>query len=467
MSHSNTDLLNTPQEDPIITLTDIPAHRLAPILPVLCQGDAATLTDLVDARAQLMPVLDHNKHTESQLDGLLLSLEGAQLNNIRCQDSSIPSPDYIKTYVENANDQLTKIGEALIHQQRVLSRLDSCIQTKTPPTSSSSDIDSYTTTINDKDNEKSKDKNFFIKVPSTVDRFGKSGSRNAKEFLRTFYTQIEAFSLSHDRNDGNTIGRLLGQVIEDVHLKNDFARDFVTSMNAKHPAKLTVDELSTIFIKHCGKTSDNIETSKRLLSMAPKTKESFVDYGKRVAREMQRSGTSDHCPAITSYLEGTVPTAACSIQRLWYLMKHHYAATGTTMPKIPTESFNMWYQSTAFMEGNVEDYGALPHDHADVRTIGNKRIWSGTTPHQGFKRNRVDSTIVSTPIPNSTTPLVTNTTPTDKAQNCGKCGWDNHTTTQCKAPLCAPCGTHHFNKHCPKNKGKGPTSHTSIASSTP
>ncbi|KAF9965157.1 hypothetical protein BGZ65_000856, partial [Modicella reniformis] len=123
--------------------------------------------------------------------------------------------------------------------------------------------------ITDRDNEKSK-------VPSTVDRFGKSGSRNAKEFLRTFYTQIEAFSSSHDHNDGNTIGRLLGQVIEDVHLKNDFARDFVAAKNAKHPAKLTVDELSAIFTKH-GKTSDNIETSKRLLSMAHKAKESFVD----------------------------------------------------------------------------------------------------------------------------------------------------------------------------------------------
>ncbi|KAF9951181.1 hypothetical protein BGZ65_006118 [Modicella reniformis] len=85
-------------------------------------------------------------------------------------------------------------------------------------------------------------------------------SRNAMEFLNTFYTQVAAFSSPYDRNDGNHTGRLLGQVIEDVDLKNTFAVDFVVKVDAKHPDKLTKDELSTVFLKYCGKTSDLIET---------------------------------------------------------------------------------------------------------------------------------------------------------------------------------------------------------------
>jgi hypothetical protein len=468
MSYTDTDPTNTPLEDVLVTLTDLPVLKPSPTLPVLAQGGAAALSDLTEARAQLVPVLNHNKLAHSKIDGQLLLLEGTNPTNIRCLDSSTPPPERIKAYLDDANERLMLIEEALLYQKRVLSTLDTRIQQQTPYTCSSNDIDSYTNSIYNK----SKNESFFTKVPSTVDRFGTSGSRNAREFLRTFYTQIQAFSSSHDHNNGNTIGRLLGQVIEDTNLKNEFARDFVASMDAKHPAKLTTDELSTIFLKHCGKTSDNIETSKRLLSMAPKTKESYRDYGKRASREMQHSGSSDHCPAITSYLEGTVPMAACSMQRLWYFMDHIYTSTGTPMPKVPIESFNKWYNSTLYMEGNVDDYGVVPHrnhgPHNEASVMApdnNKRNWSDNTTDTDFKRVRMDTTPDTTPDTTSytaptsttTTSFAVNTTHTNKDQNCGQCGWDNHSTAQCRAPHCAPCRTYHFAKHCPKRNGMDST----------
>ncbi|KAF9999043.1 hypothetical protein BGZ65_005531, partial [Modicella reniformis] len=464
MNDSNTATIDIAPEEVIVTLTDFPAHKPSPVLPILAQGTAAAILDLINARAQLLPISEHNELARSQIEGQLLLLQATSPSNIRSLNSSIPSPESINNYKEDASIRLRKIQDVLLYQQHVLSTIDTLIQRKTTEGRPTDNLDQESTTSGSKSNgssgSNSKDNSTFVKVPSTVDRFGTTGSRNAKEFLRTFLTQIEAFSSFFDPKDGNTLGRLLSQVIDDVNLKNAFAKDFVASVNAKHPAKLTVDELSSIFMKHCGKTSDNLETSRRLLSMAPKAKESFVDYGKRASLEMQRSGTADHCPAITSYLEGTIPPPACSTLRLWYLVDHLYTLTGHIRPKIPTESFNEWYNATLYMEGNVDDYGTLrfKHDQAsDTTTDNNKRLWSGNMYNRGFKRPRTETTSNSS-LTNTAATNVIDTTPANKTKSCDKCGWANHDTAQCKAPHCAPCRTHHFDKHCPQRKGTGSNS---------
>ena len=92
----------TLQEDVLVTLTDLPLLKPSPTLPVLTQGGAATLSDLIQARAQLIPVLDHNELAQSQLYGQLLLLEGTKSTNLRCPDSSTPSPERVKAYLDDA-----------------------------------------------------------------------------------------------------------------------------------------------------------------------------------------------------------------------------------------------------------------------------------------------------------------------------------------------------------------------------
>ncbi|KAF9980716.1 hypothetical protein BGZ65_004761 [Modicella reniformis] len=82
--------------------------------------------------------------------------------------------------------------------------------------------------------------------------------------------------------------------------------------------------------------------------MTPKTNELFSDYGKRAELEMQRAGMDDKAPAIISYLESTVPPAACSDMRQSYLIDYLYNHLGITKPTIPTDSFRAWLRATKY-----------------------------------------------------------------------------------------------------------------------
>ncbi|KAF9956996.1 hypothetical protein BGZ65_002298, partial [Modicella reniformis] len=253
------------------TLTELPTPRLTPWLPILAQGEAAALSDLIVAKAVLLPALEHNKLVRSQIDGQLMLLYGIDPSIIRNPDNTIPARDAVDNYMAQARSRLHNVHELLSNQLRIINTFETLIRQKSSETTPSDDNET------------------FVKVPDTVTRFGKSDSRNAKEFLRTFITQIEASSPTFDPEDGVTLGRYLSQVIEDISMKNSFSQAFVTAVKAKKPNVLCVAEVSTIFIKHCGKTPDDIETSD---SLAPWQGEPYTDYG-----------ASAHGPAITNYLE--------------------------------------------------------------------------------------------------------------------------------------------------------------------
>ncbi|KAF9919714.1 hypothetical protein BGZ65_011881, partial [Modicella reniformis] len=93
MNNPNTATNDIAPEEVIVTLTDFPAHKPSLVLPILAQGAAAALLDLIDARAQLLPISEHNELARSQIEGQLLLLQAASPSNIRSLDSSVPSPE--------------------------------------------------------------------------------------------------------------------------------------------------------------------------------------------------------------------------------------------------------------------------------------------------------------------------------------------------------------------------------------
>ncbi|KAF9925280.1 hypothetical protein BGZ65_007853, partial [Modicella reniformis] len=360
-------------------------------------GEEALLDDLKGSKQQLNPVLERNRLTKSQIEGQLAILRDANPTQIRLPDADqAPTKEQMKTHTTEARNRLRAIETTINNQEHIMSILDSLIQKHTHSTIPH---------VNEADTQQKDDNKPFVKVPDNVTKFGKSGFRNANEYLTTFMTQIEASSKNFDPTDGVTIGRYLSQVIEDVNLRQSFAQEFNTATRSKKPDRLTVEETKRIFLKHCGKVSDYIETSKRLLGITPKPGELFTDYGKRTELEWQRSGTKDDCPAIISHLEGTVPPAACTIMRLWHMINHLYTLTGHPKPKIPPESFLAWREATFGMEGKVEDYGnhSVTHSvqsgssaHSSARATdsnnhnNNKRPWSAPNSNARFKRAKVE-----------------------------------------------------------------------------
>ncbi|KAG0197511.1 hypothetical protein BGX31_004854, partial [Mortierella sp. GBA43] len=301
-------------------------------------GDSAPLLELLDAQELLQPVLEENKMMQSRVEGIALLVEASDKSLLRTPQSNIPSQKEINTYNSLLRSRTKELETTVSLQDKIMVKITNLIQkirprNPTPPPSTIPDDDI------DTNGNTGSDKRPFVKVPESVTRFGKSGTKNAIEFLRTFAEQIEATATNFDPNDGVTLGRYLSQVIEDVNQKNAFTHEFVLAIRNAGNRRLTSDETNAIFLKHCAKTSDHFETSRRLLTLTPKSKELFTEYGKRAAQEMRRSGTSDHCPAIVSYLDSSIPPAACTDMRLQYLIDHLYTLTGHELPQIPNQHF--------------------------------------------------------------------------------------------------------------------------------
>ncbi|KAK3821794.1 MAG: hypothetical protein J3Q66DRAFT_367464 [Benniella sp.] len=423
MSSNQEGQHDVPMEEAFIALTRFHALQKTPLLPILTQGDAAQLPDLLTSKDRLILVLERNRLTHSQIEGQLAILRDVEPPQIRLPDADEPPTNQqLRAYTTDARTQLRAVETVIGNQEHSLQLINNMIQRHTP-----------TLPANDADTQKDDNKP-FVKVPDNVTKFGRSGLRNANEYLTTFITQIEASSRHFDPTDGVTLGRYLSQVIEDVNLRQSFSQDFNATTRARHPERLTVEEIKAIFLKHCGKVSDYIETSKRLLGITPKPGELFTDYGKRTELEWQRSGTKDDCPAIVSHLEGTVPPTACTIMRLWYLVHNLYTVTGHPKPKIPPESFLVWREATFGMEGKVEDYGSHPNTHSGSSTYTrvsehqrnehhNKRQWSSPPSNNSFKRVKLDASTNSSLT--STSNLTATTNHPNTTNNSNKCELTN------------------------------------------
>jgi hypothetical protein len=388
MDHSNIYV-----QDNTVPLITFPDAMVAPVFPVLAQGASAELSDLLEARSRLVPVLKENRLLRSKLEGQLVLVQGDPAS-IRTLDGNTPSSDTIRNYIHNTRAHTHTVGENVNYQEYIMKFLNTLIQQKMSGPTHLEDLDPQQSKADKTGTASIDDMMAITPVPSAVTRFGKTGSPNAKEFLRTFFTEIEALSTCYDPDDGGTMGRYLLQVIDDADLKNAFAKDFVARMNDKKPDVLTMDEVSNIFIQHC----DNIEAFKRLFSMTPKPKESLADYNERALDDIQLLGRADYCPDVVEYLESNLPPVARSLVRILYLVNHLYRVGGHAKPRIPLESFNGLYNAGLQLVGNMDDYGLVPSGSEGpfVQTSEkpNYHRWNtnGNGRREGLKRARRDTT---------------------------------------------------------------------------
>ncbi|KAK3806752.1 MAG: hypothetical protein J3Q66DRAFT_421547 [Benniella sp.] len=246
-------------EKALVTLTALPAPIPRPMYAIPFYGlSEPVLSTLTDVHSRIQREAGYNRLVRYQIYNQLMLLEGATEHAlIQAVDGSIPCQLTISNYMEKAWEQLENVASILETQKRALKKIDARIQ------EAQQRVVDTTSKANTTHNNNNNQSGTIVKLPSSVIRFKKNGSRNAHAFLRMFFTEIEALSTSYDPNDVTTMGRYLSLAIEDVSLANAFNKEFDAAVNAKKPAFLTMDELSVIFINNCDKSYTLMGTIKR------------------------------------------------------------------------------------------------------------------------------------------------------------------------------------------------------------
>ncbi|KAG0246471.1 hypothetical protein B0O80DRAFT_454159 [Mortierella sp. GBAus27b] len=403
-----------------ITLSKLPDHQDTPILPVIAQGEAATLLELTQAKERLGPVLEHNRVAQSQIDGQLLLIRGVDAVLLRNINSSVPTLREVASYTTDAQSRLSEIQVLVAKQEQILAMINTLIQKKRAAPRN----DSQTSTHNMRTS--------FTKASKYATRSSSSNTRDPKEHGRPNFARTQG-PLRFGQKDRKHV------VFDDGDPGDGSPQEVSESSSGRKPVVPPSDEFAAIHLNRHNKTSGKPEAFERPFSMAPRSNELFTEYGKRVSMEMNRLGSRNNCPGFITRLEGTVPATACSLMRLQYQIDHLFTVTGHAKPKLPTESFLDWYNGTQVLAGCVEDYAPSSTDQSTTGNTGNKRCWSDyASPAGGLKRPRVS--LASSPAPPATAEI---------NPHCDKCGRSNHDTSQCRAPFCSQCKSHHFDKDCP------------------
>ncbi|KAI7825996.1 hypothetical protein BC939DRAFT_475948 [Gamsiella multidivaricata] len=194
-----------------------------------------------------------------------------------------------------------------------------------------------------------------------------------------------------------------------------------------------------------------LELSRSLLVMKRKPGESHQAYGKRIERVVKNTSTADKTPATAANLSTTVSWTTLSFLRIWRNQRQIMKHLNISPPKEDLDSVREFIAGLNYFKGpGPEDNNSqatsntlrLPSTQQGALSRSNRRSFAHTGNSYGFKRVKTEATESVASALSATL-------------KCAYCKHlSNHTTEQCKTPLCSSCNQRHYPKHCPINLEK-------------